>query len=69
MTEHLYNDNSDLISLLYFTYNFVSLKAGFLCYNKPTCSRCILYILYGHPSGTHFLILNLKLLRDSDSFI
>ena len=33
------------------------------------CPRYFLHILHGHPSGTHLLILSLKALRDSDSFI
>ena len=79
MTEHLY------AVIIVITLSFISLKTSFLCYYKPylpkiyfVCpawtsfrepSRYILHILHGHPSGTHLLILNLKPLRDSDSFI
>ena len=57
------NDNSDNIKF-YFTK-----KLAFYVTINPTCPRYILHILHGHPSGTHLLILNLKPLRDSDSFI
>ena len=63
MTEHLY------AMIIVITYNFISLKISFYVTINPTCPRYILYILHGHPSGTHLLILNLKPLRDSDSFI
>ena len=63
MTEHLYT------MIIVITYNFISLKTSFLCYYKPSCSRYILHILHGHPSGTHLLILNLNALRDSDSLV
>ena len=63
MTEHLYA----MITVI--TYNLISLKTIFYVIINPTCPRYILYILHGHPSGIRLLILNLKALRDSDSFI
>ena len=64
MTEHLY------AKIIVITYNFISLKTSFFkVIVNPTCPRYILHILHGHPSWTNLLILNLKPLRDSDSFI
>ena len=63
MTEHLYT------MIIVITYNFISLKTVFLCYHKPYLPKIYFHILHGHPSGTYLLILNLKPLRDSDSFI
>ena len=44
-------------------------KQFFYVIKSPTCLRYILHIIQGHPSGTNLLILNLKALRDADSFI
>ena len=64
MTEHWY------AMIIVITYNFISLKkTAFYVIINSTCPRYILHILYGHPSVTHLLILNLKPFRDSDSFI
>ena len=64
MIGHLYT------MIIVITYNFISLKTNFFyVIINPTCSKYILHILHGHPSGTHLLILDLKALRDSDSFI
>ena len=66
MKEYLY------ALIIVITYNLI-----FLCFYvqffyviiNPTCQSYIFHILQGHHSGTHLLILNLKALRDSGSFI
>ena len=63
MIEHLHT------LIIAITYNFLSLKTRFYVITNRTCSRYFLYILHGHPSRNHVLILNLEALRDSDSFI
>ena len=63
MIEHLYT------IIIVITYNFILSKTRFLCYYKPHLPKICLYILHGHSSGTHLLILNLKALEESDSLI
>ena len=63
MMEHLYT------MIIVIAYNFISRKASFLCYHKSYLPKIFLYILHRHPLGTHLWILNLKSLKDSDSFI
>ena len=61
MIDHLYT------MIIMITYDFISLKSNFLSYYiNPICPRYILHILHEHPSD--LLIVNLKALRDSDSF-
>ena len=57
---------------LAFTIIFVKLfQVNFksTCFHVTTWSKYILHVLHGHPSGTHLLILNVKALKDSSSFI
>ena len=56
------SDNSDIFVLLH-------LKLVLFVSVSPTCPRYAFHILHGHASRTYILILNLKSLRDSDSFI
>ena len=64
MAEHLYT------MIIVKTYGFVLLKTRFVYVIKsPTSSRYTVQILFVYHSGTHLLILNLKVLKDSDSFI
>ena len=63
MAEHLYK------VIIVITYNFISLKISFLCYYKPHLLK--IYFAYSAwtSSDNYFLILNLKVLRDSDFFV
>ena len=62
MVKHLHT------MIIVIAYNFCSLKTSFFIIMNPTYRRNILHILYGYFSRIHLLILNLKTLRDSDSF-
>ena len=65
---HLLIDWSIDLLVYLFIYSFIYLFIYSFIINH-NCTRYILHILLGHPSGTHLLILNLKELRDSDSVI
>ena len=62
-TALVYNDNSDNIQ-----FDFTENQFFYVIINS-TCPRQILHVLHGHPSRIRLLILNLKALRVSDSFI
>ena len=62
MIEHFY------IMIIVMTYNFILMQTSFLYYFKLHLPKICFAYYDGHPSGTHLLILNLKALRNSDSF-